>query len=528
MNKKALLIVFLLILFIFSAITFAGPIYFEGNRVLAGEENLEYEVGVIRLEGGDWGYPSPYLHYPRGPGGFKMCLVFDSLLERGEDGLIPWLAEDYQIKNDGKQYLFTIRDGVKWQDGKLLTVEDVKFTFDYIREHPMVWSYITSDDLEKVELRGENQVLITVKEPNAAFLYNLGRTRIIPKHIWQGIQNPKEFITEGVVIGSGPYKLTDYSKEHGSYRFEAFKDFWGSKQRVGSIEFVPVSESILAFEKGQIDLTDVSSDLLGRYQHNDEYKVVQKPAFWGYRLLFNMGDYPVVRDKKIRQAINYALDKKDLIAKIERGAGVVGSSGVLPPDHICYNNAVKQYNYNPEKAKGLLRDAGYESLALNLKVSDKAVRLAELIKEQLAKVGIEIKIISSDRKTHDSRVKNMEYELAILGHGGWGGEADYLVERFLSGGLTKGGLSPNVSGLRGYNNSELNSLLLKQKHEFNNEKRKKLLCTIQDLLAEDLPEIAIYYTSGYTVYRPDKYDGWIFMYDHHNLTHSKLSYLERK
>ncbi|MTI61618.1 MAG: diguanylate phosphodiesterase [Firmicutes bacterium] len=528
MNRKVLLIVFLLLVFIFSAITFTGAIYFEINSVMAGDRNLEYEVRVIRLEGGDWGYPSPYAHYPRGPGGYKMCLLFDSLLERAEDGLIPWLAEDYQIKNNGKEYLFSIRDDVKWHDGQALTVEDVKFTFDYAVEHPMVWSYITGDDIEKVELRGRNQVLITVKEPNAAFLYNLGRTRIIPKHIWQGIENPKEFTAEEAVFGSGPYRLTDYNKEHGTYRLEVFEDFWGPKQRVKAIEFVPVSESILAFEKGQIDLTDLSPDLLGRYQHNDEYKVVQKPAFWGYRLLFNMADYPVLSDKRVRQAINYALDKNDLIAKIERGAGVAGSAGVLPPDHVFYNNAVRQYTYKPEKAKELLHDAGCDKLTLNLKVSDRTVRLAELIREQLARVGIEIKIISSDRKTHDSRVKDMEYELAILGHGGWGGEADYLVDRFLSGGLSKGGLSPDTSGLKGYNNPELNSLLLKQKYEFNNERRKELFFTIQDLLAEDLPEIPLYYTSAYTVYRPDKYDGWMFMYDHHNLTHSKLSYLERE
>lgn len=527
MIKKFCLIV-LLFIFIFSVFTFAGLIYFESNSVLAGDRNLEYEVDFIRLEGGDWGYPSPYAHYPRGPGGFKMCLVFDSLLERSEDGLIPWLAEDYQIKNEGKQYLFSIRDGVKWHDGQALTAEDVKFTFDYIVEHPMVWSYIFSDDLEKIELIGENQVLITVKEANAAFLYNLGRTRIIPRHIWQGVKNPKEFTAGEAVIGSGPYKLNDYNKEHGIYRFEAFEDFWGLKQRVEAIEFVPVSEAVLAFEKGQIDLTDISPDLLGRYQHNNEYKVVQKPAFWGYRLLFNIVDHPVLSDKRVRQAISYAIDKKDLIAKIERGAGKVGSAGVLPPDHVFYNKGVKQYAYNLKKAKKLLNSAGYERLTLNLKVSDRAVRLAELIREQLVRVGIEIKIISSDRKTHDSRVKDMEYELAILGHGGWGGEPDYLVDRFLSGGQSKGGLSPDESGLKGYDNPELNSLLLKQKYEFNSEKRKELFFAVQDLLAEDLPEIPLYYTSGYTVYRPDRYDGWMFMYDHHSLTHSKLSYLERE
>ena len=86
---------------------------------------------VINLSGGDWGYPSPYTHYSRGPGMFKMRLIFDSLLERGEEGLIPWLAKDYDISNDGKVYTFVLNQGVKWHDGKDLTAEDVKFSFEY-------------------------------------------------------------------------------------------------------------------------------------------------------------------------------------------------------------------------------------------------------------------------------------------------------------------------------------------------------------------------------------------------------------
>lgn len=507
------------------------------NAGVASEE--QGQVDVIRLEGGDWGYPSPYAHYPRGPGGFKMALIFDGLLERGEKGLIPWLAEKYEIKDNGKQYLFTIRDGVKWHDGKPFTAEDVKFTFEYASKHPMVWSDIGSDDIEKVESVGDRQVLVTVSEPNASMLYNLGQTRIIPKHIWENVDHPKEFTGPEAVTGTGPYRLTDYNKEHGTYRFEAFGDFWGPVQKVKVIEFIPVSEPVLAFEKGEIDLTGVSPDVLPRFQNNPAYKVVQSPGFWGYRLLFNMGDYPVLRHKELRQAISYAIDAQELINKVERGAAVPGSAGILPPDHVMYNSNVKQYNLNLKKAKDLLARLGYDrldekgicqnkdgkKLSFTLSVPDRAVRMAEVLQEQLAKAGIEIKVQSADTKTHDARVRNNEYQLAVLGHGGWGNDPDYLRERF--GGLFKGGISPSASGLQGYNNQELNDLLEKQCLEMDEQKRKQLIFKIQEILAEDVPEIPLYYTTGYSVYRPDKYDGWMFMFDHHSLTHSKLSYLER-
>ena len=96
MNIKKIITVCLLSMFIVVSL-FSGLIKLGVNNqeVIAAENGEEYKVDVIRLEGGDYGYPSPYAHYPRGPGGYKRNLIFDSLLERGEDGLIPWLAEDY-------------------------------------------------------------------------------------------------------------------------------------------------------------------------------------------------------------------------------------------------------------------------------------------------------------------------------------------------------------------------------------------------------------------------------------------------
>lgn len=509
--------------FIFSGLSELGT---NNQKVIAAEETKGYKVNVIRLEGGDYGYPSPYSHYPRGPGGYKRNLIFDSLLERGENGLIPWLAEDYKIRKNGSEYLFTIRDNIKWHDGEIMTAEDIKFSFEYGLEHPFVWSDLTKDDIKSVEILNKNQVLITTAEVNASLLSAIGNQRIIPKHIWEDVEFPKEYTAENAVVGTGPYILTDYSKEHGTYRFKAFDDFWGPKQNVKVIEFVPVSESILAFEKAKIDLVDISPDLLGRYQNSSEYKVVQKPAFWGYRLIFNMQDVEALKKKKIRQAISYAINNEELIEKIERGAGVVGSAGIIPPDNIYYNQDVKKYAYNPEKAKKLLKEAGYNSLSLDLKIANRTVRMSELLKEQLSKVGIEVNILSSDTKTQDSRINNNKYELAITGHGGWGGEPDYLIERFGGKKLFEGRMSS--SGAAGYENNELNEVLAEQKKEFNLDKRKKLVNRAQNILAEDLPELPLFYRAPYSVYRSDKYDGWMFMFDHHSLTHGKLSYLEKE
>jgi peptide/nickel transport system substrate-binding protein len=504
-----------------------------------GAAKSDYEVDVIRLAGGDWGYPTPFAHYPRGPGGFKMCMIFDSLLERDEKGLIPWLAEKHEVGDDGMTYRFTIRQGVRWHDGTPLTARDVAFSIDYANSQPATWSYIF-ETVASVDIEADRIVRVRLKTPHAAMLYNIGRTRIIPKHIWEKVDRPKEFATPEAVIGCGPYRLTHYSKEHGTYRFEAFEGFWGPKPRVRVVEFIPVSEPVLAYESGQIDLTRVPPDVLPRFQKDPAHKIVQSPAFWGYRLLMNMGEVACLRHVAVRQALAHAIDRRELVDKVARGAAVPGNLGILPPDHVMAAKDTRPYPFDPQQARMLLDRAGCsrrdadgtrlspdgQPLVLDLLCSSGEVRMAELIRQRLSDVGIGLTIRSVDGKTRDAQVRGFNYQLAILGHGGWGSDPDYLASRFAGKTLDQSA-SPSRSRLPGFDAPELMPLLRRQQTEIDPERRQRLINEIQKMLAEQVPEIPLYYTTAFSVYRPATYDGWIFMFDHHNLTHSKLSYLAR-
>jgi peptide/nickel transport system substrate-binding protein len=207
---------------------------------------------------------------------------------------------------------------------------------------------------------------------------------------------------------------------------------------------------------------------------------------------------------------------------------------------VLYNPAVAYQRPDIDKAQTLLEQAGFtidgeggvrqnangEKLAFTFLVgSGTEVRIGEVLKEQLARAGIELTVRSVDSKTRDTKVRENDYQLALLGHGGWGGDADYVRERF--GDQPKGGLSPSASRLYGYENAELLALLNEQYTTVNEARRKALIFTIQEILADEVLEIPLYNTTSYSVYRPDKYDGWMFMFDHHSLTHSKLSYLSR-
>jgi peptide/nickel transport system substrate-binding protein len=515
-----------------SLVTLALCLFFLIPALSAGNGQVE----VIHLAGGDWGYPTPYAHYPRGPGGYKMCLIFDSLLERGAHGLIPWLATSWQVEDQGKAYIFTIRQGVKWHDGTPMTPEDVAFSLDYVTRFPMTWSYVF-DRIDRVEILEGNKIKVTLKTPTASMLYSLGTSRIIPKHIWEKVDNPKTYTKPEAVIGTGPYRLTGYSREHGTYRFENFADFWGPAVRVKHLEFIPVSEPILAYQKHEIDMIRVSPDLLPRFQDDPEHKILKSPGFWGYRLLFNRNLPGPARMVQVRQAFAYAIDLDELVAKVARGAALPGRAAILPPDHVMAAQNVKSYDFDPEKAGRLLDQAGFtmtqgdvrtgpdgKPLAFDLLCAGGEVRMAQILKQRMAAVGVEIRIKSCNGKTRDSRVRNQNYDLAIIGHGGWGGDPDYLIAHCT--GEIKKSSSPSASGGSGFVSQALTELLQAQRSQADNEKRRELVIKIQQMAAEEVHEIPLFYTTGYTVFRPGKYDGWMFMFDHHSLAHGKLSYLD--
>lgn len=485
-------------------------------------------VEVIKLATEDWGYPSPFTHYSRGPGIYKMQMIFDSLLERDENGLIPWMAKSYEVSEDGLEYKFFMNEGMKWHDGVDVTLDDIKFSFEYFAKYPPVSNGVMMNGKEfikEIKLGDDNSVTFVLEQKSAIALDTIGKVRIIPKHIWENVTDPNTFTAPEAAIGCGRYKLTNYNMEQATYEFTAFEDYYGPKQRVMKLQFAPVSDSILAFENQEIDMVSVGTDLLDRYKADENFTVVENPAFWGYKMVFNMEKIPALKQADIRKAVAHAIDVNELIDKVERGAAKPGSSGYLPPDHIWYNSEVPKYDFDIEKSKELLGDTAL-SFELLIGNSSNEIKLAELMKISLEKAGIKIDIKPADTKTRDAAVKNGDFQVAIIGHGGWGADANTLKTAFFSS--SKGGsgsVATNV--IPGYENEDIKALADMQSKELDEQKRKEMVFELQKMIGEDLPMLPVYYTSGYTVYNKTKYDGWMNMFDHHSLEHSKLSYLER-
>ena len=497
------------------------------------------KVDVIRLTGADYGYPQPFSVYPRGPGAYKVGLIFDTLIEKDEIGLIPWLAESWEVSSDGTEYTFNLRDDVTWSDGEPFTANDVKFTYDYEQEYIPISGGIESGLVDSVEIMDDNTVKFILVQPNSPFLSKIASFRIIPEHIYEDVSDPATFLEPEAVVGTGPFLLDEYNAEHGSYRFVTNDNFWGPDTAVEAIEFIPVSDELVAFEQGEIDFTGISPDTLDRFTSDSDVKVLQQPAVWAYQLYLNLNNCPELSDKKIRQALAYAIDREELVEKIGRGTGKAGKMGMLSEDHVWYNPDQPAYEYDPQKAGELLDEGGWtdtdddgirdkdgEKLSYVLTLGSDEVRIGELIKARLGEVGIDVQVQALESKSRDANRKSGNFEILISGGGGWGQDADLLRVKFCNTG-SQSDISSCLAAQCSYQNDTLNALGDQEVQEFDDEERKELVYEMQAVLAEDVPAIQLYYTTPYDAWRISTYDGWMNMFDHHARTHSKLSYLVR-
>ena len=449
---------------------------------------------------GDWGYPSPYTHYSRGPGYIRMSFIFETLVWKDASGFIPQLAEEWEYVAEENAYIFKLRNDVTWHDGAKFTADDVVFTFDYTQQHPYQW--VDSSIVKSAEAIDDYTVKLYLSRPYAPFFQDVAGTQpIMPRHIWEGIEEPEKFVAPEAVIGTGPYMLADYSKEHGTYLYKAYDDYYLGRPIVDEIKFVKISAEMIpaALKEGSVDAGDIPPEVVSEMEKAG-LTVITAPVAWNAKLTINHQKEPL-SSKQFRQALAYAINREALVQITQRGYALAGSPGMMPPTSDWYNPGIPQYEYDPAKAKQLLEGLGYqmeggyftkdgEKLSLELIAAADYKEVGQFIKQQLEEAGIKIDFRTMEAKTVDAKVGAWDFDLSIYGHGG-------LYEPSI---LKRVIMDEGFNSARYTSNETLNQLLEAQLTEMDAEKRKDLVFQIQEIYAEDLPALTLYYPKSYSAH----------------------------
>jgi len=492
---------------------------------------------------GDASYLNPILAMDSASGDIN-GLVYNGLVKYNKNiKLVGDLAESWEIKRNGLEIIFHLRKNVHWHDGQPFTSEDVRFTYEKLID-PKVKTPYSSDYLlvKRLEVLDSYTVKITYKEPFAPALESWGMG-IIPKHIFQN-GDFNSHPANRQPIGTGPYKFKEWKTDE-KIVLEANPDYFEDKpadpegtprRNVGGLRrsqqtrlypylnrylyrIIPdQAVQFLELRQESIDAMGLTADQYKAYpEFFKKYNKFRYPAFAYTYLGFNLKN-PLFKEKKVRQAITYAINKKEIVDGVLLGLGKP-ATGPFPPSSWAYNPEVKNYEYNPEKAKKLLANCGWTDtdgdgwldkqtngitdktnkrikfeFTLLTNQGNKARALStEIIQMHLKKVGIKVNIRIVEWSTFVHQfVEKRNFDTVILG---WSLSRD--PDQFSIWHSSQ--KEPGKYNFIAYENTIVDKLLEEGRKTFDLEKRKKIYWQIHEILNEEQPYCFLYYPDALPV-----------------------------
>ena len=484
---------------------------------------------------GDEGTLTPYTYISGFPGWNIMMLQYDSLMQLDSAGVPqPWLASSVTVSDDLTEWSVTLVEGVTFHDGEPLTSDDVSFSVDYYVTNPEASRFARDfSGVADVVVHDDYNVTFVLNGPSAGFdVGALADAPIIPRHIWESVALPSEHQFEGGTnIGSGPYKLVEYV-EGQSYRFEANPDFFRGAPAVDELVVIVFADDAgaqAAIRTGEVDVIfeRIPPEQIDLLDAQDPLDIALGPEFSTQMINYDASKRPF-DDVAVRQAINLAMDRQDIVDTVYLGAATVGSPGWIHPGHSSYNPAIVPV-YDVAAANALLDGAGYAdtdgdgvrefdgqpmSFEVITNSSDSLrLRIAELTAEMLAAIGIETEIVPVDTGVWEQAVwpgfdvnNGRNYEIAM-----WGWSAPVQADTLRLPWLVHSSLDSGFLNLTGYANAEIDALSEALSVEPDAAERNAILGRMQEIIAEDLPFVLLLYPDGAYVYDSSVYSDWEFI-----------------
>lgn len=430
-------------------------------------------------------------------------LIYDALVKKDAHFVLqPWLATSWE-RPDPLTWIFHIRSGVHFHDGKPLTADDVSWSINSMIDGMLVTAKggNLAEIIASVLASGPLTVTVKTKQPAASLLFNLsdGLFGVVEKGAGRD---------EGLhPVGTGPFRFVSQMQDK-EVVLERNRNYWAGSPKIRRLRFEVVPDTITAALEMRKGSGDVESNVLTpdmvhalRKEHN---VIVQSgPGAIVMYVNFNTQD-PKLRDARVRQAIACAIDRPELIAALWRGEARIADT-LLPEGHWAAASAseLPQYPHDVARAVKLLDAAGLKPdkdgirLRLTLKTStDETTRLvAQAMQQQLRVAGIELSIRSAEFGTFYSDVTRGAFEMYMLRWIGSNEDPDFLRYAFATSSF------PPKGGNRGrYSNPQVDSLLMQANAETNEAARRRDYVEVQQILARDLPSIPLWYPNNEVVH----------------------------
>ncbi|MGL5389541.1 MAG: ABC transporter substrate-binding protein [Serratia sp. (in: enterobacteria)] len=442
----------------------------------------------------------------------------------GTTELQPSLAESWDVSEDGKVYTFHLRQGVKFQSNKYFkptrdfNADDVIFSFMRQKDanHPYHnvsnGNYSNFESLEfgklitAIDKVDDHTVRFTLAYPEAPFVADLGwyfASILSAEYANSMLKAGTPERVDMDPIGTGPFELKQYQKDS-RILFSAFPDYWQGKAKIDRLVFSITPDASIRYaklEKNECQVMPFPNPAdLPRMKENKDINLMQKAGLNTGFLAFNTQKAPL-DNVKVRQALALAINKPAIIEAVFHGTGIAAKN-LLPPGVWSADADLKDYDYDPEQAKALLKEAGFANgmtidlwaMPVQRPYNPNAKRMAEMIQADWAKVGVTAKIVTFEWGEYLTRVKNGEHQAALMGWTTATGDPDNFFGPLYSCTSANGGSNSSKWCYQPFD-----KLILEARAESNHEKRVVLYKQAQQMMHDQMPAVMIAHS---TIFEP--------------------------
>jgi dipeptide transport system substrate-binding protein len=444
--------------------------------------------------------------------------VYNRLLEfePGTTNPVPGLAESWEISDDGLQYTFKLRPGVKFQTTEFFTptrdlnADDVVFSYERQLKadnpwHQYVpgtaWEYFAGmgfpELIASIEKVDDLTVKFTLKAKEAPFLANVAMpfASIMSKEYADKLQaDGKMGQLNQMPLGTGPYAFVAYQQD-AVIRYKANPDYWGGKQKIDDLVFAITTDAAVRYQKlkaGECHLMPFPNAAdVQAMKADPNLQVLEQEGLNVAYLAFNTTQAPF--DKvEVRQALNMAVNKQAIVDAVFQGAATPAKNPI-PPTMWSYNDSIPDDKYDPEAAKKMLEDAGVKDLSMKVWAMPvarpymlNARRAAELIQSDFAAVGVKVEVVSYEWAEYLDRSKAKDRDGAvILGWTGDNGDPDNFLHTLLGCDAVGG------NNRAQWCNEEFNKLVVQAKTTTDQAERAKLYEEAQVVFKREMPWVTL-------------------------------------